>query len=72
MTSLPVSGAAHAMTLEGMKAPSKLKCGVNSGLPGFAAKGAAGTWVGLDVDFCRALASARVVMPARLNMCPLV
>ena len=49
MASLPVSAAAHATTLEDVKAQSKLLCGVNSRLPGFAAKGADGIWAGLEL-----------------------
>ena len=33
-------------------------CGVNSGLPGFAAEDEEGNWSGLDVDFCRAVSAA--------------
>lgn len=49
---------AWAGTLEDVKARGKLLCGVNAGLQGFAAKQADGTWLGFDVDYCRALAAA--------------
>jgi len=52
------AASAHATTLEDVKARGKLLCGVNPGLPGFADKGDDGTWVGFDVDFCRAVAAA--------------
>jgi general L-amino acid transport system substrate-binding protein len=52
------TAAAHASTLEDVKARGKLLCGVNPGLQGFAAKGDDGTWAGFDVDFCRAIAAA--------------
>ena len=50
--------AAHATTLEDIKARGKLLCGVNPGLLGFAAKSDDGNWAGFDVDFCRAIAAA--------------
>lgn len=52
------TAAAHATTLEDVKARGKLLCGVNPGLLGFAAKGDDGNWAGFDVDFCRAVAAA--------------
>jgi general L-amino acid transport system substrate-binding protein len=48
----------HAATLDDVKARGVLKCGVNTGLLGFAAKGSDGDWSGFDVDFCRAVAAA--------------
>jgi general L-amino acid transport system substrate-binding protein len=53
-----VAGAASAQTLEQVKAADVLKCGVNTGLAGFAAPDAAGNWEGFDVAVCRALAAA--------------
>jgi len=54
-----MSTAAHAAsTLESVKAAGKVKCGVNSGLAGFAAPNDQGVWTGLDVDMCRAIAAA--------------
>jgi general L-amino acid transport system substrate-binding protein len=47
-----------AATLDDVKARGKLLCGVNTGLQGFAAKGADGAWAGFDVDFCKAVAAA--------------
>lgn len=51
-------GLASATTLADVKARGKLLCGVNTGLQGFAAKGADGAWAGFDVDYCKALAAA--------------
>src|SRR5215510_1297784 len=45
-------------TLEKVNARGKLVCGVNTGLAGFATRGADGMWRGFDVDYCRALAAA--------------
>jgi general L-amino acid transport system substrate-binding protein len=53
-----LAGAASAQTLDQVKSADVLKCGVNSGLAGFAAPDAAGNWEGFDVAFCRALAAA--------------
>jgi general L-amino acid transport system substrate-binding protein len=54
-----MSTAAHAAsTLESVKAAGKVKCGVNSGLAGFAAPNDQGVWAGLDVDLCKAVAAA--------------
>lgn len=35
-----------------------LSCGLNTGLPGFAAPDSSGVWKGIDVDVCRAVAAA--------------
>ena len=53
-----MAGAAHAATVDDVKARGKLNCGVSTGLVGFAAPDANGTWGGFDVDFCRAVAAA--------------
>ena len=54
-----MSTAAYAAsTLENVKAAGKLKCGVNTGLAGFAAPNDQGVWAGLDIDLCKAVAAA--------------
>ena len=45
-------------TLAVVKARGAVKCGVSTGVAGFSAPDANGTWRGLDVDLCRSLASA--------------
>ncbi|MBO0344622.1 amino acid ABC transporter substrate-binding protein [Roseibium sp. CAU 1637] len=50
--------AAHATTLEDVKAKGFIQCGVSQGLPGFSNPDAEGTWSGIDVDFCKAMAAA--------------
>ena len=52
------AGAASAATLDDVKARGTLKCGVNTGLAGFAAPDASGVWHGFDVAVCRAVAAA--------------
>ncbi|HEX6971218.1 MAG TPA: amino acid ABC transporter substrate-binding protein [Limnochordia bacterium] len=50
--------AGAASLLDTVKARGRLVCGVNTNLPGFAAVGSNGQWIGFDVDFCRAIAAA--------------
>jgi general L-amino acid transport system substrate-binding protein len=45
-------------TLEDVKARGYVKCGVTTGLLGFAAPDDSGKWSGFDVDVCRAVAAA--------------
>ena len=45
-------------TLDAIRARDSVRCGVSTGLAGFAIADSAGSWSGLDVDFCRALAAA--------------
>ena len=57
---LVVAGAipAQAATLDDVKAAGTLKCGINTGLPGFAFTDDDGNWTGFDVAYCKALAAA--------------
>lgn len=50
--------AAHAATLDDVKAKDYVQCGVTGGVPGFSAPDANNVWTGLEVDFCRAVAAA--------------
>ncbi|MCO6392733.1 transporter substrate-binding domain-containing protein [Aliihoeflea aestuarii] len=50
--------AASAQTLNDVKSAGSVKCGVHTGLAGFAAPNDAGEWAGFDADFCRAVAAA--------------
>ncbi|MGL4810376.1 MAG: amino acid ABC transporter substrate-binding protein [Beijerinckiaceae bacterium] len=45
-------------TLNGVKQRGELRCGVGPGLAGFGIPDDKGVWVGLDVDYCRAIAAA--------------
>lgn len=54
---LPVADAL-ATTLDDARARGHVVCGVTEGLEGFASIAANGTWTGLDIDFCRAVATA--------------
>ena len=53
-----IAGTAHGATLDDVRAADELKCGINTGLAGFANTDDAGNWVGFDVDYCKALAAA--------------
>ncbi|MBL4806870.1 MAG: amino acid ABC transporter substrate-binding protein [Rhodobacteraceae bacterium] len=53
-----VAGFATAGTLDDVQANGVLKCGVSTGLVGFAAPDANGVWEGFDVSFCRSVAAA--------------
>jgi len=44
-------------TLAAVQAAGILKCGVSTGAPGFTELAPDGTFSGLDVDFCRAVAA---------------
>ena len=52
------SAALHAQTFDAVQAAGELKCGINTGLPGFAYTDDDGNWTGFDVAYCRALAAA--------------
>lgn len=43
---------------DAVKSKGFVQCGVNTGLPGFSSPDEKGTWKGLDVDVCRAVAAA--------------
>jgi general L-amino acid transport system substrate-binding protein len=59
--SVVVAAAAYpasAATLDDVKNAGVLRCGVNTGLPGFGFQDDQGEWQGLDVDYCKAVAAA--------------
>ena len=49
---------AAAQTLKAVIERGVVTCGVSQGVLGFSVQAADGTWSGMDVDFCRALAAA--------------
>jgi general L-amino acid transport system substrate-binding protein len=53
-----VATSAMAGTLDEVKKRGMLNCGANGQVPGFGLPDAQGNWTGLDVDFCRAVATA--------------
>lgn len=62
---------AQSSTLDAVKKCGDLRCGVNIGLAGFSAPDDKGEWTGLDVDFCRAVASAIFKDATRVKFVPL-
>lgn len=63
--------AADGATLAAIKARGRLNCGVNVGLAGFGMTDSAGAWIGFDVDYCRAIASAIFGDPTKVAFKPL-
>jgi len=58
-------------TLAQVKTRGTLRCGVSEGIAGFSIKDAAGRWIGLDADFCRAVAAAVLGDPEKVEFRPL-
>ncbi|NDV88094.1 transporter substrate-binding domain-containing protein [Aurantimonas aggregata] len=63
--------AASAQTLQTVKDRDNLRCGVNTGLPGFASQDDQGGWQGLDVDYCKAVAAAVFGDASKVQYSPL-
>ena len=67
-----LSGIGHAgENLDAIMARDEVRCGVSTGLAGFAIADSAGNWTGLDADFCRALAAAVLGDAAKVTFVPL-
>ena len=67
---LAVAGAAvpaQAATLDDVKSAGVIKCGINTGLAGFAFTGDDGKWTGFDVAYCWALAAAVLGDPDKIE-----
>jgi general L-amino acid transport system substrate-binding protein len=62
---------ASAQTLKVVKDRGSLICGVTQGLAGFSLPDDKGNWTGLDVDYCRAIASAIFNDPSKVKFSPL-
>ncbi|MGE3306118.1 MAG: transporter substrate-binding domain-containing protein, partial [Rhizobiaceae bacterium] len=58
---------ASADTLDDVKARGTLKCGVHTGLAGFAQPDDKGEYTGFDVDYCRAIAAAIFGDPSKVE-----
>jgi general L-amino acid transport system substrate-binding protein len=52
------SASADASVLDAIRARGHVLCGVGDGLKGYSSATGQGTWSGISVDFCRALAAA--------------
>ncbi len=69
---MAVMAPAHAgKTLDAIKARGQVICGVNVGLAGFSAADSNGTWTGLDVDTCKAIAAATLGDANKVKWVPL-
>jgi len=63
--------AATAGTLDKVKKAGMLTCGVSTGIAGFSATDSSGKWKGLDVDMCKAVASAVLGDASKVKYVPL-
>ncbi len=68
---LAASAASAQGTLNTVKSRGVLNCGANTGLAGFGLPDAQGSWTGLDVEFCRAIAAAIFNDPTKVKFVPL-
>jgi len=63
--------SANAGTLQNVQKAGELKCGITTGLAGFAEVGSDKKWRGLDVDMCRAVAAAALGDASKVKYVPL-
>ena len=69
---LLTAGTAHAgTTLDAIKKNGFIKCGVSDGLPGFSYADEKGSYNGIDVDVCRAIAAAVFGDSTKVKFTPL-
>ncbi len=66
-----LAGQAAAATLDDVRARGELRCGVHTGLAGFAALDRDGIWRGFEADYCRAIAAAIFDDPDKVDFLPL-
>jgi general L-amino acid transport system substrate-binding protein len=71
IAALATATLAMSGTLDDVKKAGVLKCGVNTGLPGFSEADSKGEWRGLDVDYCRALAAVVLGDASKVKYVPL-
>ncbi len=71
MFSLSAQESRAGKTLEAIKQKDQISCGVNTGLAGFGSADSQGKWTGLDVDICRAIASAVLGSADKVRFVPL-
>lgn len=65
------SAALAGQTLDAIKQRGTLVCGVHTGLTGFSAPDKSGTYAGIDVDYCKALAAAILGSADKVKYVPL-
>jgi general L-amino acid transport system substrate-binding protein len=72
IVALAAAGASAAdPTLAIVKKRGELACGINGQLPGFSARDAQGQWIGLEIEFCRAVAAAVLGDANKVKFVPL-
>ena len=71
MFSLVAVAPVQAGTLGDVKSKGFIQCGVSQGVPGFSSVDAGGTWSGIDVDLCRAVAAAVFGDASKVKYTPL-
>jgi general L-amino acid transport system substrate-binding protein len=71
ITALASMPAYAGKTLDLVRQRGQLICGVNTGTAGFSQADSNGNWSGLDVDVCRAIASAVLGDPKKIKWVPL-
>jgi general L-amino acid transport system substrate-binding protein len=71
LVALAAVTAAQASVLDDVRRRGDLRCGVNTGLAGFAAPDDKGDWRGIDADFCRAVAAAVFGDATKVKFVPL-
>lgn len=54
-------------TMDAIKKRGELICGVDTGIPGFAFQDSAGKWAGLDIAYCRAIATSVLGNPDKVK-----
>ncbi|WP_189044929.1 amino acid ABC transporter substrate-binding protein [Aliidongia dinghuensis] len=69
---LGVAASAEAgQTLDNIKSKGVLTCGVNEGTAGFGLADSTGKYTGLDIDVCKAVATAILGSPDKIKFVPL-
>jgi general L-amino acid transport system substrate-binding protein len=70
--SLPIwlPSPAQAAILDEVRERGQVRCGVHTGIAGFASQDTSGIWRGLDADFCRAVAAAVLGDAKRVQFFP--
>lgn len=63
--------ATQAATIDDVRKRGDLRCGISTGLPGFASQDEQGQWRGFDVDMCRAVAAAVLGDAGKVKFKPL-
>ena len=71
MTLAITVGTVQASTKEEVQKRGVLNCGVSTGLPGFSIADEKGVWAGIDVDGCKAVASAVLGDATKIKYVPL-